>query len=243
MCLFIGCPSTVVLALLKVASNQIGGVDIPITIFFSIASTFLFSITTKSEVQLIKSLVSPLMNDTVGYKFISRVRFAYYSVTFAFTTSIYILNFLPIVFPNIYNGTNGYPRSMVVVGKNITAILFLSAVSIMYKLTTDEAERILQGSAKIDKKTNAVEIVIRKLHEEHKTSIKKLVVGIIIYGVFSMPQLWGYASVPFGVAVILASGTGVSYCVTILILYLCIYVYIIESVPIYIEGIQSCLTF
>lgn len=209
--LLIGSPSIIITALLKITTNQIGGVDIPITVFFSLAATFLFAIATKGEIQLIRALVSPLVSDDVARNFIGRVRFAYYSSTLIFVITIFTLNFLPIAYPSIYNGTNVYPRAMIVIGKNVTAVLYLTAITITYKMTTIEAERLLERTGNSERKANAVDNVIRKLNEEHKASMKKLFVGIIIYGVFCIPQLWGYATVPFAFLITIASGKGVSY--------------------------------
>lgn len=210
LCLFIGCPSIIITAFLKITTNQIGGVDPAITFFFSLTSTFLFVISSKSEVRLIRSLIGSFVNADTTRKFINMFQMAYYSSSFIYAIAVFVLNFLPIGLPGIFNGTDSYPRGMIVIFKNVAIIMYFLSIVLIYKVTINQAERILEGYKKSDRAANIVNTVINKLNEEHKSAIKKLGSGIIIYGIFCIPYLWGYATYPNALLLVLSSGKGVS---------------------------------
>lgn len=211
-------PSTIITAILKAATNQITGVDIPLTIFFSISSTLILSLSSKCEIQLIHILISPLIEANVVERFISKIKTFYYSISLGLFLGVFICNFLPILLPAIFNGNNGYPRGMIVVAKNIILVIYLSSVGLIYKITTLQAEIILEKCKGSGTLAQAANNAVTKLNEEHKATIKKLTIGGILYGLFCIPQLWGYSTLPTAFILALSSGKGV--CLSPMYLYL-----------------------
>lgn len=211
LCFFIGCPSVIITALLKTITNRVGGVDPLVTFFICFGPTFIFLISSKCEVQFIQALLNPFLKAEAAKKFIRNFQVSYYLTSVIYAIAVFIVPFLPIGMPQMFNGKDPNPRGMLVIAKNLVLIFYLIAIAFIYKVTTNEAEKILKDYEKSDRATNVVNNIISKLNEEHKASFSKVIVGIILYGIFCIPHIWGYAMYPDAFLLIISTGKGVSF--------------------------------
>jgi len=111
-----------------------------------------------------------------------------------------------MIAPNIFDGNEGVPRGLLIVTKNVFSVLYFFVVSNILKITHASANKILAEAKLSEKKSTQVAYVVNKLSEEHSNAIKKLFVAMIIYGLFCIPHLWGYAYVPYTFLQTIASG-------------------------------------